>query len=788
MTRSEAVNRAARGPTADAGAAIRSAGARRGRMINFSDPGERLAQVAAFLAWLPPEVHAAPAIAWDQLPGEVMGYLIHTTGRDADAIPIALGIGVLQGVVSANTMFTHAASLTILLRRLRQDAGLRALADLDERAIWERFVAHHAAGTARAHARGCPLPPGLVHGLATYETISGKHLPSYLEERLGTAGRARWQAALDALGMDPSPRWQDCILPAQPSQFMARLGLRRAETISARLRRKEQTDIVTPLHGLLVQLGLLRKQAMERLVQAYRSELAGLHARGGMLTEHLPHTFEHRAIIPLVNRDAASLKEVEVEGRERVLRLTIWDRRSWATAHPERLSRQIRAHLRRGVGSFAPTRNAVFLQCHTAAEDLLWFGEIVANQVLGTVQLAGNRARLAATQRLGEERGFYVKRPGLLSPGQADGTWFAHNVVRGELVFEPESLYRGVLYASCLATIALTAGLRVSELLQISEERWDVVVVPQLRRGVPTGRYDKIALQYVLPKGYATEQDRQPKLICAQALPLLQEIGAALTARHGRIPTVRPHGGKKYHLKAEPYYFQWDASDDGQVGMLYGDDVGRLLRFLFHGLDLSTADGTPIRLAAHLCRHVLATTAIHTHRVPPEAVAWLLSHRLTNAGSLPHAMPDATHYYSEQPRERQLAILHELQTEIATQSRTYGLRPPTTKDLAEMDAALREVFENFGTIGPTALGYCGAGMCIRPGNRALCIGCPFLVEDYHRLPAATRWRTILCQQIAQLEEDGNATEARQRQRELDLLDGHMTMMRLQQRTVEAGGA
>jgi hypothetical protein len=44
----------------------------------------------------------------------------------------------------------------------------------------------------------------------------------------------------------------------------------------------------------------------------------------------------------------------------------------------------------------------------------------------------------------------------------------------GALVFDVEALCRGVLFASALTTIALTNGSRMSELLQVSADRFKV--------------------------------------------------------------------------------------------------------------------------------------------------------------------------------------------------------------------------------------------------------------------------------------------------------------------------
>ena len=90
-----------------------------------------------------------------------------------------------------------------------------------------------------------------------------------------------------------------------------------------------------------------------------------------------------------------------------------------------------------------------------------------------------------------------------------------------------------------------------------------------------------------------------------------------------------------------------------------------LLRFLFHGLTLTTRAGEPIRIAPHLLRHVLATHARTALNIPAEAIAYLLHHRVKLEGtSRALTIPEATAYYSRLPVAQLLALLFEIQPQI----------------------------------------------------------------------------------------------------------------------------
>src|SRR5258708_8169406 len=245
----------------------------------------------------------------------------------------------------------------------------------------------------------------------------------------------------------------------------------------------------------------------------------------------------------------------------------------------------------------------------------------------------------------------------------------------GALLFEPDSLDRGVVYAATLATLAVTNGSRVSELVQVSATRFETIVVDELKQQQPTGRKIGLLVQKLLPKGYAEESERQFFLSGEMARRLLREIGQLLEATHGGIiPVVHPtRSTKEDDLLPEPYLFQWNANADGRLGLLSREDVGRLLRFLFYGLSFATRTGKPIRIAPHLLRHVLATHARTVQKVPAEAVAHLLHHRVTPSGSTPAlTIPEATAYYHWLPSAQALALLFSAPTIFhSLQERSY---------------------------------------------------------------------------------------------------------------------
>ena len=258
---------------------------------------------------------------------------------------------------------------------------------------------------------------------------------------------------------------------------------------------------------------------------------------------------------------------------------------------------------------------------------------------------------------------------------------------------------------------------------------------------------------------------------------------------HTERRIVYPYRNSKAEdLHPEPYLFQWGASADGRLGLLNPDDVARLLRFLFHGLTLMTRTGMPIHVAPHLFRHVMATHVRTVRKVPAEAVAYLLHHRVA-LPSASHALtvPEATAYYSRLPVEHLLALLFEAQSTLGSSKNVSYVSVPPPRTLQEMDEALRQIFEQWRMIGPTVLGYCSAGLCVRPNNWALCLDCPYLVPHYRNLSKAKTWRKFYALQADLHDSQGHTIDARQARQMVQYLEDIINLMHIQVKTRLDGG-
>lgn len=713
----------------------------RPKRLNFSNKSERAAHVAAFLAWLPSDLREAPGIDWEGLPSSVMGYLLKGSadGPDIDAITIALGCAVGE---RSKTSYGRCVDLATLLRRLRDEYGLRDLSELGTPGVWQRFVADRELTSFESK------------GMNTYGFFASRRIPAWLES-LDAAERARW-----------APR----TLPRPPVGLLLRLNQYRRIESEAQENRKAQTDTLVPLFPLLVALAQLRKQALQRLVERFHAERQ--RAEGDEIA--LPHRFVLTETLRTIGEGATTLGEACFIEREVTLHFTLWDRRSWVLAHPERYCRSTitSARTRATRTSYGPGKDRHFLlQYQGPPADLFWFGDVLANDDL--------------YEGTSSKSPFKVARSGLLQPSNHQARFFRHGRQPGELLFDPECLYRGVLYGAALAMAALTSAARVSELLQFATPRYKIELVPEFDAELrKTGNQTPCVFQYLLPKGSTHETERQLFLITPEVAHLLDEITLGLEAAHGEVPVVETvYQAKAEDLPPARCIFQWSASEDGHTGLLSEEDVLSLLRFLFHGLPLATAAGEPILIVTHLLRHLTATHARHYQRVPVEIVAHLLLHhklvRAGRGGAGRLMAPAVTEYYSRMPMQEQLGLLYTLQERHRITPDDIVVMPEAS-DLDAMEAHLRRVFEQWGAIAPVTFGACGSpGLCVRPDNRNHCLGCVFLVPDWRRAANLAPHREIIGRILARAEDQGLRTEARQARENLAHLDGLAAVMRAQ---------
>src|SRR5581483_10087247 len=151
------------------------------------------------------------------------------------------------------------------------------------------------------------------------------------------------------------------------------------------------------------------------------------------------------------------------------------------------------------------------------------------------------------------------------------------------------------------------------------------------------------------------------------------------------------------------------------------------------------------------------------------------------------SIPEATAYYSRLPTVQLLALLFEAQTSLTPSFARSYLQAPSPQTLEQMDEKLRQIFEQWSLIGPTVLGFCSAGVCVRPTNRALCLGCRFLVPHYRNLPSAHTWRKLYVLHAEQYEAHGHTMDAKQARQMLQYLDDLIAIMQIQIRARQDGG-
>jgi hypothetical protein len=444
--------------------------------------------------------------------------------------------------------------------------------------------------------------------LASYLAVSTGHFLRYLRR----------------LTLSEQQRMQRYALPPPPIDFSESYFPSKQARSTQRQERKATTDILVPLYPILRQIVRLRKQLAERTLIAVRAACRKVQEGEASL----PYHFEHTDVIPEVSRDVKTVAEARVLGREITLKLILWDKRTWVIMHPDRYCEDSVGHAQDRKKAYDEEHNCFFIQAESDAHDFLWFGDLVEQRVLKSFEPwyrkelpepEDYQSRWKYARNCGFSNGCTCDRPGLLTSGNR---WFGVQAERGnELLVEFESLYRGVLFGSALAMLALSNGSRMTELLQVSMNkerritRTETVLLlsddglPQMgENGQPLTKQVKLHFQHLLPKGAKTDEERQLFPLSKEALRLLEEIKCELIARHGEVPVVAPAvtNTKREHLGPERYLFQWNALTGERAQSIGYGDAQKLLRFMFHGLDLYTTQGKPIRVAVHVLRHVMS--------------------------------------------------------------------------------------------------------------------------------------------------------------------------------------
>jgi hypothetical protein len=337
------------------------------------------------------------------------------------------------------------------------------------------------------------LTPGVYSYFKAYAAFTEVYLPDYLEK----------------LNPRQYVRLERYVLPRLPRKFRRQYLPAAAQTEGEKQRRKGKSDVLAPLHTLLVALVRFCKQNIQRLLSAYREALTQAQVPG----VRLPFSFSYEDELVTVNREARTVSDIHLEKRPVTLRFLLWDQQSWVQAHPKDYQKTTRSDAKLGKRWFA--KRHFFVQCLNPAEELLWFGNIIKYRLLQyqaplNITSEDNQQRQQIIAQLGKTQGLSCSGNGMLTPGRDFTFALNHAIERtGALVFDVESLCRGALFASALAAIALTNGSRMCELLQISADRFKARPYVVKSDGQPTGEERVMRLQLLLPKGKHTEAERK---------------------------------------------------------------------------------------------------------------------------------------------------------------------------------------------------------------------------------------------------------------------------------------
>jgi hypothetical protein len=481
-----------------------------------------------------------------------MNFCIRTLHASPDAPYLAMAMASAHDVVSPNSLIQLLGNLYALLTTLRTDCGMERVCDLRSETIWDAFAAK--TGTTMSRSRQ----------LSSYSAVSMKHYPRYL---------CRLEAG-DSLSM------QQYQLPPMPHDFLKRVGKAYALNERSRIRQQSIREMLSPLFPLLLRLVWLRNHLAERVLHAYRQALQ--HAETSAL---LPLPFSHVDSLPLLIQQAGN--GWEIQQRAIMMRFFLWNKRAWILAHQDRYSGRVITEAEQVSGIYSPERDQFFVQFAGNPHDVLWFGDLIKNRLLQQFQ-RGLRDDPTYEERwkIAREHGFphgcTTQQLGLL---RNDSRWFAEHTRDGDVLFEPEAICRGILYAAALATLAMTSGGSVSELLQMSAERW--VETPEGRQ------------QRLLPERARGEDARRLFKVSPEAGQLLGAIEQGLVETYGEIPVIGPSRQitRFDQLQHERYFFQW------QRCMVDPHDTNVLLRFLLYGVNISGADGRILRFSMEQIRY-----------------------------------------------------------------------------------------------------------------------------------------------------------------------------------------
>jgi hypothetical protein len=375
------------------------------------------------------------------------------------------------------------------------------LVDWERLSYWPAYsvlygaASRHFARVQLAALQGILLWTGATPHYLRLTDTAIRHLLELLQSQFGIETPADltfdlWERlARDAeLIRTKHQRIEHLLLPAVPKLFHRHL------TTSERAG-KAKTDIVSRCATAILALTQARKASIDRFISWYREQIRRIETGELPTPAHLVYEDLELDLPRQPGPDAASLTDLAWQRKPVRLALTIWRPRAFvSTLHEGRVEatprhsreREIALNNRRVWRSIQRTGkrtgrvykdpSTYFAEAHPDAEmpwfmypTAAWFKEMHdperrTKSNYGAVQadgrLGANHAGLATPDRYMTQ---FFSRVSLHERawGPVPGIWF-----------EPEALYRGILYGSAIVMLMLTSDARIGEVMQVSEDRF----------------------------------------------------------------------------------------------------------------------------------------------------------------------------------------------------------------------------------------------------------------------------------------------------------------------------
>lgn len=629
-----------------------------------------------------PDLLAAPRIDWERVDGRCIRYLVQSVAGSPwlDHLAFLTGILTSYAGLDAGTVLAHLHSLHSRWRVLFPAYGLQAVADWQPATYMPQYLADSSF-------------PDTLYTRQVF-------LRRYASAAVHT------QAYIRALPAAEASAYRGWALPALPEELRRQLSRYTELSEAAQLRRKAETDAVTPQFAHIRGEAHLRWNELHRLRLKFREAVALVESG--------------QEVLPL----AISYEESQCQQR---LHFVLWDRPSFVLAHAEKYCAVTVQLARARVRSFHPDQNHYFLEFRRAEpftgalaepHELLWFGSLLKNGVLGQAAIDGRPEVMRQKQEYLRSWGYgdgnvqsNVKPfasgiAGLLTWPRAESVFVTPAQERAKGLLVPvEPLFAAATFGLAALDLLTTTGARMNELMQVSltAECLHTLVVEGVQRlvlrMVPKGS-DKLADYFVGPE---TQRNLE------KVARMLQEHYRLKPGEP--IPTVSfdPEHHRAHRFPARPYLFQFSGRH------LPDEAITACLRFLCHGMVFQTPEGRAVTLKAHALRHVFATHAHHVEQVPLDVVAAMLHQKDSGV----------TGYYAAPTKGQVVTAANALLDRFATHLGSVG--DALVRSPEELRRQWEEARQKVGTLARVVGGHCTCH-AVCPVSFA-CTGCAHKVPD-----------------------------------------------------------